>query len=57
MRFRYPFTPSRDGNENLIRGELRDKIHLVGNIMIDSLVTISKAIDQSYEDEVFRGSV
>jgi UDP-N-acetylglucosamine 2-epimerase (non-hydrolysing) len=49
------FTPSRDGNENLIReGVERDKIHLVGNIMIDSLVTISKEINQSYEDEVFQ---
>ena len=49
------FTPSRDGDENLIReGVERDKIHLVGNIMIDSLVTISKAINESYEDTVFQ---
>jgi UDP-N-acetylglucosamine 2-epimerase (non-hydrolysing) len=49
------FTPSRDGNENLIReGVERNKIHFVGNIMIDSLVSISKRIDQTYEDGVFR---
>ena len=33
------FTPSEDGNANLAReGIARDKVHLVGNIMIDSLV-------------------
>ncbi len=33
------FTPSSDGNENLLREGVADnKIHLVGNIMIDSLV-------------------
>lgn len=32
------FTPSVDGNENLIReGIAPDKIHLVGNVMIDTL--------------------
>ncbi len=32
-------TPSRDGNENLLReGVSADRIHLVGNIMIDTLV-------------------
>lgn len=32
-------TPSLDANENLIReGESKDSIHLVGNIMIDTLV-------------------
>ena len=35
----YLFTPSPDGDENLLReGIPRDKIHLVGNIMIDSLL-------------------
>ena len=49
------FTPSRDGDENLIReGVERNKIHFVGNIMIDSLVSISKRIDQAYEDRVFQ---
>lgn len=33
------FTPSPDGNENLIReGVLKSKIKLVGNIMIDTLI-------------------
>ncbi|HTW31808.1 MAG TPA: UDP-N-acetylglucosamine 2-epimerase (non-hydrolyzing) [Candidatus Sulfotelmatobacter sp.] len=35
------FTPSTDGNENLIReGVAAAKIHLVGNVMIDSLVRL-----------------
>lgn len=40
------FTPSSDGNENLIReGIAREKIHLVGNVMIDTLVKLQpKAI-------------
>jgi len=33
------FTPSADGNENLTReGVTADKVHLVGNVMIDTLV-------------------
>lgn len=33
------FTPSADGNENLAReGVAADKVHLVGNVMIDTLV-------------------
>ncbi|MBZ5568049.1 MAG: UDP-N-acetylglucosamine 2-epimerase (non-hydrolyzing) [Acidobacteriia bacterium] len=33
------FTPSRDGNENLAReGVAPEKVHLVGNVMIDTLV-------------------
>jgi len=35
------FTPSIDGNENLIReGVPQEKIHLVGNVMIDTLVRL-----------------
>tara|TARA_B100001971_G_scaffold206583_1_gene225574 strand:- start:142 stop:1212 length:1071 start_codon:yes stop_codon:yes gene_type:complete len=35
------FTPSKDGNENLIReGVSSEKIHLVGNVMIDTLVKL-----------------
>ncbi|HQG66394.1 MAG TPA: UDP-N-acetylglucosamine 2-epimerase (non-hydrolyzing) [Smithella sp.] len=35
------FTPSRDGNENLLReGLSAEKIHFVGNIMIDTLVRL-----------------
>src|SRR4030067_2907237 len=37
------WTPSRDGSDNLIReGISPDKIHLVGNIMIDSLEMLRK---------------
>jgi UDP-N-acetylglucosamine 2-epimerase (non-hydrolysing) len=49
------FTPSKDGDQNLIHeGVERKKINFVGNIMIDSLVSILKTIDQSYEDAVFQ---
>jgi UDP-N-acetylglucosamine 2-epimerase (non-hydrolysing) len=49
------FTPSRDGDENLIReGVERNRIHFVGNIMIDSLVSILKRIDPSYEEKIFK---
>jgi UDP-N-acetylglucosamine 2-epimerase (non-hydrolysing) len=35
------FTPSFDGNENLMReGIAADKVHLVGNVMIDTLVRL-----------------
>jgi UDP-N-acetylglucosamine 2-epimerase (non-hydrolysing) len=35
------FTPSVDGDENLIReGVSRDKIHMVGNVMIDTLIRL-----------------
>ena len=35
------FTPSQDGDENLVReGVTREKIHLVGNVMIDTLVRL-----------------
>jgi UDP-N-acetylglucosamine 2-epimerase (non-hydrolysing) len=37
----YLFTPSADGNENLLReGVPADKIHLVGNVMIDTLIRL-----------------
>jgi UDP-N-acetylglucosamine 2-epimerase (non-hydrolysing) len=37
----YLFTPSIDGNENLIReGISPGKIHLVGNVMIDTLIRL-----------------
>jgi UDP-N-acetylglucosamine 2-epimerase (non-hydrolysing) len=49
------FTPSQDANKNLIReGVERNKIHLVGNIMIDSLVPLLKKINPSEEDRVFQ---
>ena len=35
------FTPSVDGDENLLReGIAREKIHLVGNVMIDTLIQL-----------------
>jgi len=35
------FTPSADGNKNLLReGVAKEKIHLVGNVMIDTLVRL-----------------
>ena len=38
------FTPSRDGDENLLReGIAKEKIHFVGNVMIDTLVRLRKA--------------
>lgn len=37
----YLFTPSRDGDENLIReGVSQEKIHFVGNVMIDTLMRL-----------------
>lgn len=40
----YLFTPSEDGDRNLIReGISQDKIHRVGNVMIDSLVRLLPA--------------
>ncbi len=49
------FTPSEDGNRNLIQEGINpNQIHFVGNIMIDSLVSILKRIDQSYEDKILQ---
>jgi UDP-N-acetylglucosamine 2-epimerase (non-hydrolysing) len=48
------FTPSKDGDENLIQeGVDKNKICFVGNIMIDSLIAILKRIDQTYEENIF----
>lgn len=45
------FTPSADGNENLLReGVSTDKIFLVGNVMIDTLVRLLPAADALYSD-------
>ncbi len=49
------FTPSQDGDENLAKeGIESNKIYFVGNIMIDSLVTILQKIDTSYEDKTLQ---
>jgi len=49
------FTPSPDGDANLIaEGVRKSRIHLVGNIMIDSLVTILGRISREQEMEILR---
>jgi UDP-N-acetylglucosamine 2-epimerase (non-hydrolysing) len=49
------FTPSPDGDENLIAEGVRsNRIHRVGNIMIDSLVTILGRISREQEAEILR---
>lgn len=42
------FTPSQDGDENLLReGITQEKIHRVGNVMIDSLVRLKPFSEKS----------
>src|SRR5262249_50729209 len=42
------FTPSADGNANLLReGIAPEKIHLVGNVMIDTLIHLLPAVEHS----------
>ena len=42
------FTPSADGDANLLReGIAAEKIHLVGNVMIDTLVHLLPAVERS----------
>ncbi len=49
------FTPSIDGDENLIReGIEKKRIHFVGNIMIDSLILILNRVDPPYENIIFK---
>jgi UDP-N-acetylglucosamine 2-epimerase (non-hydrolysing) len=43
------FTPSRDGNDNLAReGVAAEKVHLVGNVMIDTLVRLLPRADERW---------
>ncbi|HEY2785743.1 MAG TPA: UDP-N-acetylglucosamine 2-epimerase (non-hydrolyzing) [Fimbriiglobus sp.] len=43
------FTPSADGNENLAReGVPAEKVHLVGNVMIDTLVRLLPRADERW---------
>jgi len=45
------FTPSADGNENLMREGIKpDKIHLVGNVMIDTLTRLLPRAVARWED-------
>jgi len=47
------FTPSPDGDANLIHdGVPNNKIHRVGNIMIDSLVSILTKINQDHQNQI-----
>jgi UDP-N-acetylglucosamine 2-epimerase (non-hydrolysing) len=42
------FTPSADANENLLReGVAQEKIHLVGNVMIDTLVRLLAVAEEN----------
>ena len=42
------FTPSRDGDENLLReGVAKEKIHFVGNVMIDTLLRCRDLAERS----------
>jgi UDP-N-acetylglucosamine 2-epimerase (non-hydrolysing) len=47
------FTPSKDGDENLLKeGVVTEKIHLVGNVMIDTLVRLlPKAQGEGLKDK------
>jgi UDP-N-acetylglucosamine 2-epimerase (non-hydrolysing) len=46
------FTPSEDGNQNLLKeGIAQDKIHFVGNVMIDTLVRLLPRADIQYVNE------
>jgi UDP-N-acetylglucosamine 2-epimerase (non-hydrolysing) len=43
------FTPSPDGDENLLReGVPKERIHLVGNVMIDTLVRLLPAAEERW---------
>lgn len=47
------FTPSADGNENLLReGIDESKIHLVGNVMIDTLVRLLPQAERHFPVDV-----
>src|SRR6201993_4146984 len=47
------FTPSADGDENLIReGTDPRKVHCVGNVMIDSLVRLLPSAEQRFPADV-----
>jgi len=51
------FTPSVDGNENLAReGVPEEKIHMVGNVMIDTLVHLLPKADDSFLEGLYRNN-
>lgn len=44
------FTPSSDGDENLIReGVAPEKVHLVGNVMIDTLMRLQPSVQTRWQ--------
>jgi UDP-N-acetylglucosamine 2-epimerase (non-hydrolysing) len=46
------FTPSADGDKNLLReGIAREKIHLIGNVMIDTLIRLLPVAKQARKNE------
>ena len=48
------FTPSLDGDENLLReGVPREKIHLVGNVMIDTMVRLLPIARERWQNGFF----
>ncbi|MHB1421814.1 MAG: non-hydrolyzing UDP-N-acetylglucosamine 2-epimerase [Gemmataceae bacterium] len=50
------FTPSQDGNDNLLReGVPPEKIHLVGNVMIDTLIRLLPTAEERWP--AFRASL
>lgn len=47
------FTPSADGNENLRREGIEEsKIHLVGNVMIDTLMRLLPQAEKHFDSEI-----
>jgi UDP-N-acetylglucosamine 2-epimerase (non-hydrolysing) len=49
------FTPSKDGDRNLLReGVAPEKIHLAGNVMIDTLVRLLPHTEKRWEEELLR---
>jgi UDP-N-acetylglucosamine 2-epimerase (non-hydrolysing) len=47
------FTPSPDGDENLLlEGIAQSRIHLVGNVMIDTLVRLLPQAEQTFRNDV-----
>lgn len=45
------FTPSFDGNENLLKEGIKsEKIHLVGNVMIDTLIRLQSGAESKWHD-------
>ena len=50
------FTPSPDGDENLRReGVAQERIHRVGNIMIDALVNVLNRINGDHQERIVQG--